>query len=172
MKDNSNKKFWERIAKLYTAFQEKGNKDLYVSLCQKIKPQINENQEVLELACGTGQLTVFLANSSKHWIATDFSTKMVLEAKKRFNTKKVSYEIQDATKLSYEDHMFDVVLIANALHIMPQPDEALKEIRRVLKPNGILIAPTFVYEAEINKVRLLVMEKIGFKTFYQWTSKE
>lgn len=68
--------------------------------------------------------------------------------------------------------MFDVVLIANALHIMPQPDEALKEIRRVLKPNGILIAPTFVYEGEINKVRLLVMEKIGFKTFYQWTSKE
>lgn len=47
MKDNSNKKFWERIAKLYTAFQEKGNKDLYVSLYQKIKPQINENQEVL-----------------------------------------------------------------------------------------------------------------------------
>lgn len=109
MKDKSNKKFWERIAKIYTIFQEKGNKELYEELCQKIKPQINDNQEVLELACGTGQLTVFLANSSGHWLATDFSKKMVIEAKRRFNTNKVSYDVQDTTKLSYEDHTFDVI---------------------------------------------------------------
>lgn len=32
--------------------------------------------------------------------------------------------------------------------------------------------PTFVYEQEINKVRIWVMEKIGFRTFYQWTANE
>lgn len=40
---------------------------------------------------------------------------------------------------------FDVVVIANALHIMPAPDPAMKEIYRVLKKGGILFAPTFVY---------------------------
>lgn len=41
-------------------------------------------------------------------------------------------------------------MIANALHIMPKPDEALKEIKRVLKPEGILIAPTFAKEDMMN----------------------
>ena len=54
--------------------------------------------------------------------------------------------IQDATKLTYESENFDVVVIANALHIMPNPDLALWEIHRVLKKDGILFAPTFVYE--------------------------
>ena len=124
------------------------------------------------MACGTGQLTNFLADKVQQWVATDFSEKMIKEAKRRYSGEKVSYDIQDAIKLSYENNMFDVVLIANALHIIPEPNKALKEIRRVLKPDGILIAPTFVYEGKINKFRLNIMEKIGFKTFYQWTRKE
>ena len=172
MKDNSNKKFWERIAKGYTFIQEKGNKELYGALCERIKPLLNENQYVLELACGTGQLTAFLADRVQYWVATDFSEKMIKEAKKRYNRETVLYEVQDATELSYENNMFDVILIANALHIMPEPEKALKEIKRVLKPDGILIAPTFVYEGKINKVRLNIMEKVGFKTFYQWTKDE
>ncbi|MFQ9418242.1 MAG: class I SAM-dependent methyltransferase [Lachnospiraceae bacterium] len=43
------------------------------------------------------------------------------------------FEVADATDLPYENHSFDVVLIANALHIMPEPEKALKEIERVLK---------------------------------------
>ena len=118
---------------------------MYKILSQRIKPLLNENQNVLELACGTGQLTCLLADSVQHWIASDFSEKMIKEAKRRYNGKRVSYEVQDAIKLSYENNMFDVVLISNALHIMPKPNKALDEIRRVLKPEGILIAPTFIY---------------------------
>lgn len=172
MVDNSNKKFWEKFAKLYTIFQERGNKELYNTVCQKIRPLFNENQKVLELGCGTGQLTVFLAEYSEHWTATDFSENMIREAKRRFNMNKVLFEVQDATQLGYDNHMFDVVLIANALHIMPEPEKALQEIKRVLKPEGILIAPTFVYEGGLNKFRLGIMEKIGFKTFHQWTVNE
>lgn len=172
MKDNSNKRFWEKVAKVYAPFQEKGNKELYETLCQKIEPLFRKEQKVLELACGTGQLTAFLAQNSNNWIATDFSEKMVGEAKKRLNKENVTYQVQDATKLTYNDNVFDIVLIANALHIMPNPDKALSEIRRVLKEDGILIAPTFVYEEKINKARLYIMEKIGFKTFYKWTSEE
>ena len=171
MREDANKQFWERIAKGYTLFQEKGNKKFYDTLCDKIKPLLNEKQSVLELACGTGQLTGLLANTTKEWRATDFSKKMVAEAEKRFKTQKVIYEVQDATHLAYEDHVFDVVLIANALHIMPKPDEALKEIKRVLKEDGLMIAPTFVHEGKVNKLRLGVMEKVGFRTFYQWTDE-
>lgn len=172
MIDNYNKKFWERFAKLYTIFQEKQNKKLYKELCNKIKPLIHQDKKVLELACGTGQLAISLASSSEYWVATDFSHNMIKEAKKRLELDNVLFEVQDATNLSYENQLFDIVIIANALHIMPNPDLALKEIKRVLKPEGILIAPTFVYEGKVNKVRLWLMEKMGFKTFYKWTTKE
>ena len=172
MKDDSNKKFWDRVSKIYTVFQEKGNKDLYETLSQTIKPKFEKDQKILELGCGTGQLTTFLLNKSNNYIATDFSEKMISEAKIRFKNKDVLFEVEDATNLSYENDSFDVVLIANALHIMPSPNKALKEIKRVLKKDGILIAPTFVYEGNTNKFRLKVMEKVGFKTFYKWTSKE
>ena len=80
--------------------------------------------------------------------------------------------MQDATKLTYEDEKFDAVVIANALHIMPQPQKALKEINRVLKKNGILFAPTFVYEKGYSKVQIWLMEKVGFKTYNKWQSEE
>lgn len=46
-------------------------------------------------------------------------------------------------------------MIANALHIMPNPDKAISEICRVLKPNGVLFAPTFV-RSESRKYKLWV----------------
>ena len=47
--------------------------------------------------------------------------------------------------LSYADRSFDAVIVSNALHIVPQPEKALAEIRRVLKDDGVLIAPTFTH---------------------------
>ena len=58
---------------------------------------------------------------------------------------------RDACKLRYADDSFDVVIIANALHIIPEPEKALAEIRRVLKKDGILIAPNFIHD---NKNRI------------------
>lgn len=76
----------------------------------------------------------------------DFSEQMILESKKRGDYDNLTFEIADATSLSFTDQEFDCVLIANALHIMPKPDEAIKEIYRVLKPIGILFAPTFLWK--------------------------
>lgn len=81
-------------------------------------------------------------------------------------------EKQDATNLTYQDATFDVVVIANALHIMPDSDTALKEMHRVLKKDGILFAPTFVYEKGYSKLLIWIMEKAGFKTYHKWTRAE
>ena len=63
----------------------------------------------------------------------------------------LKFEQADACKLQYADDSFDVVIIANALHIIPEPEKALAEIRRVLKKDGILIAPNFIHD---NKNRI------------------
>ena len=171
-KEITNKKFWEKAAKLYTPMHERRNTQLYRELCKIISKSLDKDMQVLELACGTGQLTFPLCKKVAGWEATDFSEKMIEQAKARASDLPVTFTVQDATNLPYEDGKFDTVVIANALHIMPNPKKALTEIRRVLKIGGLLIAPTFVYDGRINKIRIWLMELIGFHTFHKWKPDE
>lgn len=171
-KENTNKKFWNNVAKLYTPIQERRNRKLYHELCEVISKSLDKSMQVLELACGTGQLTFPLCKKVASWDATDFSEKMIQEAQVRAHSFPVTFSVQDATNLPYEDESFDAVVIANALHIMPSPEKALTEIWHVLKKEGLLIAPTFVYDGKINKFRIWLMEMVGFHTFHKWKSDE
>lgn len=145
------------------------NNKAYDRICNIIRPSLDHNAHMLELACGTGQFTQRLATATAKWTATDFSSGMVRRAKERNLPGVTAYEVADATNLQYEDESFDCVLIANALHIMPKPDAALREIHRVLVPGGVLYAPTFVYEGKIHGSGLSMVKAAGFRTYSYWT---
>lgn len=152
---------------------EKGNKQVYEQICSIVSPYLNKEMMVLELACGSGQLSFRLAKKAKQWDATDFSENMIAEAKQKPRPKGLYFSVQDATKLPYTDETFDAVMIANALHIMPEPDKAMVEIYRVLKKDGILFAPTFVHgEGAGYRIRIKVMNLGGFKTYSKWNADE
>ena len=170
--DKSNKKFWDKFAKLYAPFMKK-DKGVYDKICEYIGPHLNKHMNVIELACGSGQFSFSLSKYTKSWVGTDFSEQMILEARKRGEEKKLIFEVADATSLSYANEKFDCVFIANALHIMPEPDEAMKEIYRVLKPNGILFAPTFLWrEGKQRKLIKSLMSISGFKMYQEWDKKQ
>ncbi len=137
-----NKSFWDRWAKRYDRAMS-GDKDTYAQIVSRMKKKLNRNMIVLELACGTGILSVPLARNVKILEATDFSEEMIRQAKAKAHSSCLHFSVQDATNLPYASGIFDAVVIYNALHIMPEPGKALAEIRWVLKPGGILIAPTF-----------------------------
>lgn len=170
-KDKTNKAFWNRFAFLYAPFMRKNN-DMYNTTYKICKAYLNADMKVLEIACGTGQFSALIAKDVKTLAATDFSPKMVKRAGKRVKAHNINFAVQDATALSYENETFDAVFIANALHIMPDPTSALSEIHRVLKQDGILIAPTFVYDDEDKRGKVNLAEKVGFKTFHKWKSVE
>ena len=85
---DNNKQFWQKIAKLYAPFMN-SNKKLYADICQSIAPYLNKEMKVLELACGTGQLSYLLSEKVKLWEATDFSEKMIAEAKKKNHSQRI-----------------------------------------------------------------------------------
>lgn len=171
MKDRTNKKFWQSYSKVYTQVMSTNNK-AYDTVCRSLEKYIDKDKAVLELACGTGQLSFRMAGKTKAWIATDYSENMIKEAEKRNRESKVRFSVQDATKLTYENESFDVVVIANALHIMPEPQKALEEIHRVLKKDGIIFAPTFVYKSKKSNFIISFMERLGFKSYNKWTADE
>ena len=164
-----NRGFWESWAKRYDRFMASDRK-IYGKLAGRMKHTLNRTMTVLELACGTGLLSVQLAGSVKLLEATDFSAEMIKQAKSKPRSSRLNYSVQDATNLPYAAETFDAVIISNALHIMPHPEKALSEIRRVLKREGLLIAPTFTAAGSFfGRLKVRLMELSGFRVFHKWT---
>lgn len=166
-KQTDNKQFWQRWASCYGPLMQ-SSEPLYAAIAQQMQPHLTPEMNVLELACGSGQLSFRLSRLVRDWEATDFSPKMIAQAKLKPRGAGLHFSVQDATSLPYADETFDAVLIANALHIMPRPEKALAEIYRVLKPGGQLFAPTFVHgEVPRTRLRMLAMRCAGLQIYNQ-----
>lgn len=170
----TNKKFWDRTAAIYKKFTYSGTKArvAYDQMMKGICKYLAQNMVVLELAAGPGVLSYEIARRCKSLEATDFSEKMIAEAKKKQTSSNLHFSVQDATKLPYKAERFDAVVIANALHIMPDPDTALQNIHRVLKPQGLLLCPTFTRENGKHGIKERMMEVAGFRTYSRWNQTE
>ena len=73
--------FWQKMASRYSSLAER-SAPLYREICARIRPHLTREMDVLELACGTGQLSVPLSAAVRLWEATDFSPNMIAEARK------------------------------------------------------------------------------------------
>ena len=166
------KDFWDRNANRYDRFMRKDHK-AYKQMYSLIYPVVRHKQ-VLELATGTGLIAKNIVNAAAHIEATDASGEMIAEAKRDSRSAKLYFSVQDMFCLPYADRSFDVVIVSNALHIVPEPERALAEIRRVLKDDGILIAPTFTHAENSfpGKVKAFFMKLAGFPLHSKWTNEE
>ena len=166
------KNFWDRNADLYDRFMQK-DRAVYEKMYELICPVV-KNKMVLELATGTGLIAKHIVNAAAHIEATDASGEMIAEAKRGNYSAKLYFSVQDMFRLPYADKSFDVVIVSNALHIVPQPEKALAEISRVLKDDGVLIAPTFTHAENSfrGKVKAILMRLVGFPLHNRWTREE
>ena len=162
---------WNFFAPIYERAM-KSQKSIYDYIYKEISAAASA-KNVLELATGPGMIAKHIASSAKSVTATDFAPKMIETAKKGSVPDNVSFEVADATNLRYQNDSFDLVVIANALHIIPEPEKALAEIDRVLKSNGTLIAPNFI-EREKGKKNLWqkILSLVGIKFAHEWTKEE
>ena len=166
------KKFWDLYAPVYNLVM-KPDRKLYDAMYERM-PETVKDKDVLEIATGTGLLAKHIAHAAKSVTATDFSEGMIREAKKGDNPANLKFEVADAKALPYGDGTFDVVIIANALHIMPESGKALAEARRVLKDDGVLIAPNFVDNkgGYSDTLWSKILDAAGITFSHEWTADE
>ena len=166
------KNFWDKNAGRYDRFMRKDGA-AYDEMYELLRP-IVRHKTVLELATGTGLIAKHIVNAAAHIEATDASAEMIAEAKRDNRSAKLYFSVQDMFFLPYAEESFDVVIVSNALHIVPQPEKALAEIRRVLKDDGVLIAPIFTHAGNSfsGMVRAFFMRMAGFPLRSKWTSEE
>ncbi len=164
--------FWNKNAKRYDRFMRK-DAAAYRQMYELIRPVV-KSKTVLELATGTGLIAKHIVSAAKHIEATDASAEMIAEAKRDNWSAKLYFSVQDMFHLPYAPHSFDVVIVSNALHIVPHPEKALAEIRRVLKDDGVLIAPTFAHRENSLPAdcQAFFMKLAGFPLCSRWTSEE
>ena len=162
---------WDIFAPVYE-FAMRSQKNIYDYMYERIG-EVAQGKDVLELATGPGMIARHIASSAASVIATDFAPKMIETARKAKNPENLSFEVADATSLRFEDKSFDVVVIANALHIIPNPEKALAEIRRVLKDDGVLIAPNFIFrEGGKRNLWQKFLSLVGVRFAHEWTENE
>ena len=166
------KNFWDKNAGRYDRFMRK-DRAAYEEMYELIRPVVKA-KTVLELATGTGLIAKHIVNAAAHIEATDASAEMIAEAKRDTRSAKLHFSVQDMFRLPYADKSFDVVIVSNALHIVPQPEKALAEIRRVLKDDGVLIAPTFTHGNGTlrGRIKLFFMKLVGFPLNSRWSSAD
>ena len=170
MKNSQN--FWDKNAGRYDRFMRK-DAAAYERLYELLRPVVRQ-KTVLELATGTGLIAKHIVRYADHIEATDASQEMIKQAKQGVKSTKLYFSVQDMFHLPYADQSFDVVIVVNALHIVPEPEKALSEICRVLKDDGVLVAPTFTHadNAFFGNVKAFFMKLAGFPLHSKWTSHE
>ena len=166
------KNFWDKNAGRYDRFMRK-DRAAYDEMYELIRPVVRR-KTVLELATGTGLIAKHIVNAAAHIEATDASAEMIAEAKRDTRSAKLHFSVQDMFRLPYANQSFNVVIVSNALHIVPQPEKALQEIKRVLKDDGVLIAPTFTHAGNSfsGRAKAFFMKLAGFPLHSKWTSEE
>jgi phosphatidylethanolamine/phosphatidyl-N-methylethanolamine N-methyltransferase len=168
-----NAAFWGRWAPTY---DQTSSNERYDALARRIAEDIGTVDSVLDIATGTGLVAFELAKNVRLVQAVDMSPEMIAVAEHKASERHVNnirFSVQGAYELDFPSHVFDAVVILNALHTMQRPEQALAEARRVLKPDGLLIVPTPCHgqtEQTREQLRRMAEAGFGFKDYQQFTS--
>lgn len=137
--------YWERHAGGYD-----GSMRLLGRPMAAMAPRLSEavkGLRVLELAAGTGLVTEVLAGSAREVVATDYAEAMVEHLMVRTaDLRNVTCRQADLYAPPFEPASFDAVVAANVLHLVPDLPGALRSLRTMVKPGGLVLVPTFLHD--------------------------
>ena len=136
------KRYWNWRSRSYGLDHEKSMET--VRNWEKAFGSLAENsmgRSALDIGTGTGQLAFYLSRSGFDVTAIDISSGMIETAKMKADEFSLSIDFKtgDAEHLEFDDNTFDVVVSRNLVWTLPDPENAMKEWHRVLKPQGRII---------------------------------
>ena len=155
--------FWDVVAPVYDAF-EVLNK-AYRRMIDKVLELTPHEANVLELACGTGNISLAIAGKVNTILCTDISDNMLkvaLRKAKRRKIKNISFENSSIFDTGKKDQSFDVVIASQIIHLISQPHTACEEIKRVTKRIAILAIPLLKEGTFFGKFLISIYRLFGF----------
>ena len=138
--------FWDRWAWFYD-LAERSNRTVNAAAAARVAGLVPVGARVLDCAAGTGEFSLAAAKRAASVLCTDQSQPMLDRARKKAAKRgltNIRFALRDVTALSDPDGSFDAVIAANVLHLLPEPETAVRELWRVTAPGGRLILPTYL----------------------------
>ena len=102
--------------------------------------QVVAGKEVLDASCGTGYGLEILSEAGATAVTgVDISAEAIASAESRFGKYAAALVEADLRELPFEDDSFDVIVSFETIEHIEEPQRALAELRRVLRPDGVLV---------------------------------
>lgn len=101
-----------------------------------------ENKIVLDIACGEGYGSNIMSETAEFVYGVDIDKETIELATQKYKKQNLKYLSGDATKIPLEDNSVDIVISFETIEHHDQHEKMMEEIKRVLKPNGLMIIST------------------------------
>lgn len=139
--------YWSRFVEDYDKRREYVVGSELDALMKRRFEEQQELGELLEFGCGTGEFTRCVIAQSKSVLATDYSSQMVSSMERIF-ADEYNVKVQQANchATNFPDVSFDTVMMSNLIHVIPEPQKAIAEAHRLLRPGGMLLLSCFTVE--------------------------
>lgn len=124
---------------------------------------LKAGDEIFEAGCGPGVHTIGLARRGLNCVSADFSAAVLNEARSRVEKAgfldQVTFRQEDLTRLTFPDNTFSNIFCWGVIMHIPEPEKAIRELSRVLKPGGHLS----ISNNNANSLDKFLMEKVAYK---------
>jgi SAM-dependent methyltransferase len=135
---------------------------------QLLDRSIAGDARIVEIGCGTGQMSLFLARADREIVALDLSRealKLGADAARRYGIDRVTFVEADLNRLPLKDGAFDLVYSSGVLHHTPDPRAAFSRIVRAVRPGGTIVLGLY---NSIARIPLRLRRGIARLTGLRW----
>lgn len=146
--------FWDRVSGLYD-FAEQFNGKVYRGIVKFTARLVPEGANVLDCAAGTGELSIAASRKAREVLCTDYSEKMLNVAREKvekLGITNIGFEQGSIFNINAPDETYDVTIAGNVLHLLDDPEAAVRELARVTKRGGRLLLPCFTTAGSADKM--------------------
>ena len=139
---------WEELGRKLpyrdVVHSERGPGTLYWTVMEEIRPFAKKGYNLLDIGCNDGLYTVSYCQNGGRALGVDISLTVIQKARNYAETLDVKCkftccDIQSPDVSKKIDEQFDVILFSELLGLLPKPDQALKNLRMLLRPGGYLV---------------------------------
>ena len=141
---DANARFWDRIARKYSR-QPVADEAAYQHKLELTQGYLKADTEVLEIGCGTGSTALVHAAHVAHIRAVDISHEMLEIAREKARNARVNnvtFERGTLETIEVAPQSIDVLLALSVLHLLDDPDAAIRRIHDLVKPGGVFVSST------------------------------
>ena len=141
---NQTAMFWDKSADRYSKAPVR-NEEGYQKKLEITRSYFKPDTEVFEFACGTGSTAIAHSPYVKHILAIDISSRMLEIAQGKAdagNIENISFKQSTIEEFGETKETYDVAMAHSILHLLDNPEAALKKVYNMLKPGGIFVTST------------------------------